>query len=94
MVMQDPSRDVQLYVGQWRMFLPSDLLLDSDLVLGVCNLYFAIVSLTVRFSSIYHYDWNLFKARFIGPDGVPCAKCYMWCIFDFVMFSWQNLSWA
>lgn len=24
-----------------------------------------------RFGSIFHYDWNLFKARFIGPDGVP-----------------------
>ena len=22
-----------------------------------------------RFSSIYHYDWNLFKDRFVGPDG-------------------------
>ena len=27
-------------------------------------------SLSCRFASIYKYDWNLFKRRFLGPDGV------------------------
>ena len=30
-----------------------------------------LTCVNVRFASIYHYDWNLFKERFIGPDGVP-----------------------
>ena len=25
---------------------------------------------SLRFASIYKYDWNLFKRRFLGPDGV------------------------
>lgn len=77
-VLQDPSREVQHYVDRWRMFLPSDVLLVAYMVSSFCNLEFAMFYLYLRFSSMYNYDWQLFKARFIGPDGVPCAKCYVW----------------
>jgi len=33
-------------------------------------LYNVLFDHSLRFASIYKYDWNLFKERFLGPNGV------------------------
>lgn len=70
----DPGREVPSYLDQWDIFLPSDMWLGF-----ICNVSTLILIsfaflVTLRFASIYKYDWNLFKKRFLGPDGVS-----WWC---------------
>lgn len=97
-VLDDPSRDQRLHLGQWSLLLPSDVshwpvwncgdvMIQLFCGVGVvdscfCIMYFVWISIC-RFSAIYHYDWNLFKARFVGPDGVPLLYVKNW--WDFII---------
>lgn len=56
------------------MFLPSDMFLVWIMLLSLCwnvHVIARIATLVVtRFHTMFHYDFKLFKERFLGPDGV------------------------
>ena len=82
-VLEDPSRESPNYLDKWHVFLPSDLFLDrKKLRQATCvnevrsDYLYKLCWVHLRFASIYKYDWELFKMRFLGPDGVAWMHAY------------------
>ena len=81
-VTMEPSRKEPLYLGEWHMFLPSDVTLVQiscvhsmwhSMKILSCNFH-----QTVSCNTLFHQD-NLFRERWLGPPGVTW-QCYLWCL--------------
>lgn len=63
MLLIDQSQETPEYVGKIPVFLPSDLSLGRG--------RWQDHRFVPRMASIYAYDENLFRDRFLGPPGAP-----------------------
>lgn len=75
-ILQDHSLESPAYLGSWHLLLPSDMTLVLKSGLTWACLCSCLVSemVCLRFSSIYHYDYELFRSKFIGPEGASGSK--------------------
>lgn len=104
-VLQDQLRPEPEYIGSWHIFLPSEvnlrcvkLELFSWLWSCLCPMCCQCASqlepsriqvATIRMHSLYHYDVDLFKRKFIGPPGVTWPESlllmYVCFVFSFMI---------
>ena len=88
-LLQDMARAQPVYLSSWHVFLPSDVnLVCWNLFVGFGGgptgqieiwwvrfvAYQSDLLKNLRISSVYHYSFDLFKEKLVGPDGVPCSS--------------------
>lgn len=97
-VLQDQLRLEPEYIGSWHIFLPSEVNLQcvkferffwlwSCLCPMCCQCAWylepsRIQVATIRMHSLYHYDVDLFKSKFIGPPGATWPE---WLLLIYVL---------
>ena len=80
-VLKDERMEVPYYLGTWHLHLPSDLMPVTNLVVWLqlhmisrCALGCSAYMCVFRIHSMYTYDVDLFRDRWLGPPGVTCIK--------------------